>query len=123
MTLLNDFYTTQHLESSAYNIRATIQLNPEHEIFKGHFPNNPVTPGVCMLQIIKELIQTAYQQPVFLKECSNVKFMALINPFVNARLGIHIELKKEDESEWKVKASAMMNEQTALKISAKFKPL
>ena len=50
--MLKDFYTLNTLQQIAANTYlCTLTLNAEHPIFKGHFPNNPVTPGVCMMQI------------------------------------------------------------------------
>ena len=54
--MLKDFYTLNTLQQIAANTYlCTLTLNAEHPIFKGHFPNNPVTPGVCMMQIVKNL--------------------------------------------------------------------
>ena len=56
--LLKDFYSIEKLEKTDEGkYMASIFLNSAHAIFKGHFPGNPVTPGVCMMQIIKELTQ------------------------------------------------------------------
>ena len=40
---LNDLYTIKQIlcESSSYKLSVLIQLNPSHEIFKGHFPGLP----------------------------------------------------------------------------------
>jgi 3-hydroxymyristoyl/3-hydroxydecanoyl-(acyl carrier protein) dehydratase len=55
--LLNSFYTLEAApETTPTRVQATIRLNPDHAIFAGHFPGQPVVPGVCMLQIIKELL-------------------------------------------------------------------
>ena len=44
--MLKDFYTLNTLQQIAANTYlCTLTLNAEHPIFKGHFPNNPVTPG------------------------------------------------------------------------------
>lgn len=57
--LLQDFYTLEQLtETGANKHEATIDINPAHEVFKGHFPDNPVMPGVCMMQIIKADVRT-----------------------------------------------------------------
>jgi 3-hydroxyacyl-[acyl-carrier-protein] dehydratase len=37
------------------NDKVKVKLNQNHEIFSGHFPGNPILPGVCSLQIAKEL--------------------------------------------------------------------
>ena len=56
--LLNDFYTVESTQKTAENnLLTTIVLNAEHPIFKGHFEQMPVVPGVCQTQIIKEVLQ------------------------------------------------------------------
>ncbi|MBQ0740088.1 3-hydroxyacyl-ACP dehydratase, partial [Aquimarina celericrescens] len=55
--LLKDFYKTNTLITVGNISTVTITINKNHKIFKGHFPGNPVTPGVCMIQIIKELAE------------------------------------------------------------------
>src|SRR5690606_40023315 len=84
MTLLPDFYHVEHIRSLSNNVYvAEVRLNPTHPIFDGHFPDNPVAPGVCMMQIVKELTETVEQKILFLVRASNVKFTALINPEKN----------------------------------------
>ncbi len=115
--LIPHFYSVKEFNFTDNQLKAIIELNPAHDVFKGHFPNNPVTPGVCMLQILKELTQQATNTNLFIKECSNVKFMALINPEVNAVLVISIDINKVEEN-FKIKASASFNETVALKVNA-----
>ena len=55
--LLNDFYTELSSTFSKENetgFKSLIRLNPLHEVYKGHFPQVPVAPGVVLVQIIKE---------------------------------------------------------------------
>ena len=90
--LLKDFYEVQLIDKvSDTKYLVTITLNPKHEVFKGHFPGNPVTPGVCMMQIIKELTQEITGFSLMLKSSSNVKFMALINPDETPNLVLDLE--------------------------------
>lgn len=115
--LLKDFYTVEQIgkiTDQKYN--ATVHLNKEHAIFKGHFPGNPVTPGVCMMQIIKELTQEILGSSLILKSSSNVKFMALINPEVNAKLRLELEVSGTLDSEIKVKNTTFFDETVALKL-------
>lgn len=115
--LIPDFYNVKEFNFINNQLKAVIELNPEHDVFKGHFPNNPVTPGVCMLQILKELTEQATKTNLFIKECSNVKFMALINPEINAVLTITIDIN-QTETAFKIKASAGFQETVALKVNA-----
>lgn len=115
--LIPHFYSVKEFNFTDNQLKAIIELNPEHEVFKGHFPNNPVTPGVCMLQILKELTEQATNTNLFIKECSNVKFMALINPETNPILAITIDINPLEEN-FKIKASASFDETVALKVNA-----
>ena len=115
--LIPYFYSVKEFNFTDNQLKAIIELNPEHEVFKGHFPNNPVTPGVCMLQILKELTEQATNTNLFIKECSNVKFMALINPETNPILAITIDINPLEEN-FKIKASASFDETVALKVNA-----
>jgi len=98
---------------------SSIMLNPEHEVFKGHFPGNPVTPGVCMLQIIKELTEKRLDCSLFMKKTSNVKFMAVINPKETPSLTITNEFTDREE-EIKIKSIIQFGETIALKVLIKF---
>lgn len=116
-TILTDFYTLQsHEKAENGSLTANILLNQDHDIFKGHFPGNPVTPGVCMMQIVKELTEEFTVQKLFLKIASNVKFMAIINPFETPELKIILDIS-ETETEIKVKSTTSFGETIALKMS------
>lgn len=104
------------------NLKVQIELNPNHEVFEGHFPNNPITPGVCMMQIIKEVTESFVSKDLFLSKVSNVKFMATINPFVNPILDLNLNVICEN-NEVKVKNSSFFDVTNALKFSAIYKVL
>ena len=61
-SLFKDFYTIHSVEKTGeHTFTSTIRLNPHHEIFIGHFPDHPITAGVCMMQIVKELMEIHVQ--------------------------------------------------------------
>lgn len=103
MLLKDSFYTLQTLEKSEGQLDATIILDANHAIFEGHFPNNPVTPGVVQLEIIKELLAVHFNEKVRLKAISNCKYLAILNPKENAQISVKIGFS-ELENELKVSA-------------------
>jgi 3-hydroxyacyl-[acyl-carrier-protein] dehydratase len=122
MLLSKGFYTVNsilNLEEGRYSV--VISLNKDHEIFKGHFPRNPVTPGACMIQIIKELTSHILGYEIMMKSTSNVKFMALINPEVSPELSLDLDINSEDETAIKVKNTTSFGETIALKMSNLYK--
>ncbi|MDQ0783517.1 3-hydroxyacyl-ACP dehydratase [Chryseobacterium sp. W4I1] len=120
-TILTDFYTLVSYEKGENgSFTANIHLNKDHDIFKGHFPGNPVTPGVCMMQIVKELTEEFTGSKLFLKTASNVKFMAIINPFETPDLKLQLDIT-ENEEDVKVKNITSFGETIALKMSVSYK--
>ncbi|HLS96493.1 3-hydroxyacyl-[acyl-carrier-protein] dehydratase [Sphingobacterium allocomposti] len=121
-TILGDFYRTEQItRTTDTSYRAAIRLNADHAIFRGHFPGNPVTPGVCMMQIIKDLCEAILNKPLFLLRSSNVKFMALINPLEHPLLTLDLELVYEDETHIKVKNVSCFEDTVALKLTNVYK--
>ena len=120
--LLQDFYKVDKIDTiNEGKYLAAITLNKDHDIFKGHFPGNPVTPGVCMMQIIKEITESVLNETLTMVSTSNVKFMALINPEVNSKLVLDLEISENENSEIKVKNTTSFEETVALKLSNTYK--
>lgn len=120
--ILENFYSIEsHIKSKNQNVFSIdIKINKDHDIFKGHFPNNPVMPGVCMIQIIKEITEDIIDAKLFMEKCTNVKFMALINPEVNHRLHLELIISQENEIV-KVKNKTKFEDTLALKMSAQYR--
>lgn len=118
--LIKNLYTIQDFKTEALDIKASILIHKENDIFKGHFPNNPVMPGVCMIQIIKELSEKALNCKLFMQKASNIKFMALINPEENPNLKLEISIT-EVEGLYRVKNSTYLGDTNAMKFSGTFK--
>ena len=116
--LLKDFYKVISIENTAENkYLVLIRINAAHEVFKGHFPDNPVMPGVCMMQIIKELTEQITECSLFMQSLSNVKFMALINPFNTPELRLELDITTTDTDLIKVKNVTYFEDTVALKLS------
>jgi len=122
--LLKDFYNVLSLDKiDGQKYNAVISINEKHDIFKGHFPGNPVMPGVCMMQIIKELAEQISGSSLMMQSLSNVKFMALINPEVTPELKLELEVTETEDQTIKVKNTTSFNETVALKMGSVYKKI
>ena len=63
-------------------------LNPDHLIYKAHFPGQPVTPGVCILQMLQELLSVQYDKPLYIRKIKNAKFTSMISPVTDSRVSV-----------------------------------
>ena len=120
--LLKDFYTINSIEyTDAQKHQVPIVINKNNEIFKGHFPETPVIPGVCMLQIIKEIAEKITKQKLDVLKLVNVKFLTLMNPEVNSNLVLDFDIISTDDALVKVKCNTIFDEKIALKMSGVYK--
>lgn len=78
--MLNDFYTVTAYRQTESGITCNVSFNAADPIFKGHFPEQPIVPGVCTMHIVKALLEAALSRKLTLKESSAVKFLRLITP-------------------------------------------
>jgi len=122
--ILENFYTikSKQISEDQTNYAFEIIINSKHDIFKGHFPDNPVMPGVCMMQIIKEITESVIGKKLFMEKCSNVKFLAIINPDKTPKLTLELQITKID-SKVKVKNTTKFGDTVALKLSAQYQIL
>lgn len=119
--VLKDFYKVLSLEKiDEQKYVVLIIVNEKHDVFKGHFPGNPIMPGVCMMQIIKELVEQITEKTLMMQHLSNVKFMTLINPEVAPKLHLELSIVTEEE-QIKVKNTTFIHDTVALKLSSIYK--
>ena len=78
--LAGDFFFITTLQQESGKISAALEINADHKIFEGHFPGQPVVPGVCMMQMVKEILEAVLEQPLRLYTADNLKFLAVIDP-------------------------------------------
>ncbi len=107
------------LQDSLYNISSEnisenghefiIKLNPEHFIYQAHFPGEPITPGVCIMQIAVELIEYKLGKPLALKTVKNIKFLQIISP--NEGCVIKYTIDKITEEDKNIKAQVTVSKE------------
>lgn len=85
MLLKNSLYTiekSEKLTSSDEMVGGIflLRLNPDHVIYQAHFPGEPITPGVCIVQMGKELMEELLDKSLEVARVKNVKFLSVISP-------------------------------------------
>ena len=114
--LENDFYTITNLQAKDGLANAALEINAGHKIFEGHFPGQPVTPGVCMMQMIKEITEKIVGSKTQLIRADEMKFLSIIDPLKNNHIRAEIKYSITDD---KVTVVASLSKDTV--IHFKFK--
>lgn len=115
--LMNDFYTIEYLQREPNSFSCKVAFNLHHDIFKGHFPGQPVVPGVCMMEMVKELLEQQTDKFLWLRNAGMVKFLQLITPDVQPL--INVSWKKEGMG-YNVNASFQNDTADLFKLTGKY---
>ena len=106
MILKNNLYkiSASNIEEKSFNL----ELVPDCVIYQAHFPEQPITPGVCIIQIASELLNELLQTEYKLTTVSNAKFLAVINPLDAAFVTYTFNKLVFDEDTKTAKASVVV---------------
>lgn len=124
MQLRNNLYIVTDRTVDGLSARYTLQLQPSCFIYQAHFPGEPITPGVCIVQIGKELVDDLLQAKGMsgqteIVKVKNVKFLSVLSP--ETTTSVVYDIKKvevsEDKREIKVQIVVTDSEEAKAKIS------
>ncbi len=85
---LESLYNISEFNDTNGDFSAIITFNPAHKIFAGHFPGQPIVPGVCLIHILKEIAYMVSDKELLLAKGSNIKFLHVIDPQEHPELKI-----------------------------------
>lgn len=60
--------------------KTSVKITEDNQWFAGHFPDNPILPGIAQLQHVIELISKQCDADLQLTGFSRVKFRKIIKP-------------------------------------------
>lgn len=121
--LKDKFYKVLELKKVSDNqILAVIEINQGHDIYKGHFPNQPIVPGVCQIQIVKEVLEELIGKKLKMTHGDNIKFTGMIIPNQTPTVNLEVNFKM-NELEIICDAKLSFGETTFTKYKGKFLPI
>lgn len=117
MRLENNFYKINNIEQKSDDTFAIeVTILPGHRIYEGHFPQQPVVPGVCTLTIIRECLGNIMSKEVSFASIKECKYVSALIPQEN--LGIMINLTITESTKVVAAVERVDNQQTVLKLKA-----
>ena len=74
--LRNSLYTIENHN----NEQVTIRLCDHHDVYRGHFPSKPITPGVMTLAMVRECVSLKAGRELQWTSIKNCRFTGMIHP-------------------------------------------
>ena len=80
MNFLDNLFIIKGITENDEGFTAIVETNPDHPVYLAHFPNNPITPGACIIQFACTLLEQKQNRKLWIKTIKNVKFLSSIVP-------------------------------------------
>ena len=116
MILNENFYKIHDIARDGNSATVRVELLPSHPIYAGHFPEQPVVPGVCTLTIIKECIEKVLGRSTSYASIKECKYMSALIPDENLYITISITI--DEDKNIKVVVKRECTQETVLKLKA-----
>ena len=115
----DSFYELAGIQSDndKRHVYAKLKVNIDHPVFIGHFPDQPVVPGVLMIQMVSEILSEFINHEVNVRQIKNVKYISLINPTVHRVIEIKIDIVEEHLDSMNINAVVDMSQGVVICIA------
>jgi len=120
---IKNYFNILKSEISEGNGSFTLELNPDCEVYKGHFPEKPISPGVCNINMIKSCTEKVVEKNLFLNNLKQCRLTALVTPLEHPILELSISTKPIDEDNFKVEAKLFKDDITFMELKAEMQCL
>jgi 3-hydroxyacyl-[acyl-carrier-protein] dehydratase len=103
------------LKENDHRIRATFLFEKSLELFKGHFPGNPILPGIFQIEMVKYILEKSLHTTLCLQSVKKTKFSNLIHP--DTIVKVEITINRVEKTFVDVKAIVRIKNVIAGKIN------
>lgn len=80
MLLKDKFYHIESAQKESGHAKYSISLPADCNVYQGHFPGNPVCPGVCEIETVKELTADLTGSNLAVNHIRRCRFTAVATP-------------------------------------------
>lgn len=77
---MHSYYTIINQQVNEQDAVFTVSLNPDCPVYEGHFPGNPIAPGACNIEMVRQCASLAIGQEIRLTAIRVCKFTMLLRP-------------------------------------------
>ena len=115
--MIENYYKINDIIAGTGKNLFIVSLNSDCNVYKGHFPEKPISPGVCNIQMIKECAELIVGKPLFMNNLQHCRLTTLITPLVYPQVEVTILMEKKADV-YKLKATIGKGEEIYLELKA-----
>ena len=107
---MSKLYSFNNFQTTANTFQVEVRFDPSHPVFAGHFPGQPVVPGVFLVEILASSVTEIIGKQLIIKEASNLKFLQVINPEVHGSVLLDGSIVIVSDGNYRVDATIRLGE-------------
>lgn len=115
--LIKNYYTIESVATVEGASVFQVTLREDCSVYQGHFPGEPVSPGVCNIQMIKECAEQVVGKSLLLNNLQQCRLTVLVTPLLHPNVEVVIRLEEKGGG-YKLKATIGKNEEVYLELKA-----
>lgn len=96
MKLENNYYELISIHSNGLNSVSHIALRPDCNIYHGHFPHDPICPGVFNIQTIKECAERLVNKKLRISCIRQCRLTAVATPATCPEMDVTVSLQSTE---------------------------
>jgi 3-hydroxyacyl-[acyl-carrier-protein] dehydratase len=74
----------------------SIILNADHPLYEGHFPQQPIVPGVLMIALVKDLVEIQLKKKLQLAKARNIKYLNILIPTKDQQISVDVQIDRSN---------------------------
>lgn len=116
MLLENNYYKINSVDKREECLNAIFHLSilPDCVVYDGHFPGNPVCPGVCNIEMIRECAALLCGHDLRIRTIKQCRLVSVASPLICPEVDITINVSILDKNRFMVVANISDAERTYL---------
>lgn len=123
MLLKDKFFSVLHEEKITANDAAYLcELKADCDVYRGHFPGKPVSPGVCNIEMIRECAEMLVGEDLKIDTIKQCRLTAVASPTVCPKVDVKVSVARiEGTDNYNVVASISDQERTYMELKGMFR--
>lgn len=95
MLLRDKYFEVKHEEHLNANEAVYLcRLKTDCDVYRGHFPGKPVSPGVCNIEMIRECAEMLTGQDLRIDTIKQCRLTAVASPSICPEVDVHITVAR-----------------------------
>lgn len=96
MLLEKTYFELAGIQSGDGAALAHVRLQPGCDVYRGHFPGHPVSPGACNIEMVRECFCKAIGQEARIATIDRCRLTAVASPTLCPELDIVLSWTEDD---------------------------